>query len=78
MLKQFSICQTPEIETDELVSELQQQRQLKKQPLSAKGHLWKLLTVNQTFLFGLLVSRKYNQNVCMFGHNDHHPCLLKV
>ncbi|KAM5259860.1 uncharacterized protein RBU33_021623 [Hipposideros larvatus] len=46
-------------------SELQQQRQLKKQSLAAKGHLLKLWTVNQRSPFRLMVPRKYNLNVHM-------------
>lgn len=46
-------------------SELQQQRQLKKQTLSAKGHLLELFTVNQSSPFGLIVPRKCNQTVHM-------------
>jgi hypothetical protein len=47
-------------------SELQQQRQLKKQTPSAKGHLLKLLTVNQNSPLGLMVPRKCVQNVYLF------------
>jgi hypothetical protein len=65
MLKQFSICQMPETETDEQFLWTSTTTPAEKAKPFCQGSLAETVDCKSEFSFGLMVPRKCNQNVHM-------------
>lgn len=92
MLKQFSICQMPEIETDELFLWTSTTAPAEKADPFCQGSLVETVDCKSEFSFwtsgtqkiqskcSYVIKKKKKMFLCVpyLGHNDYHPWLLQV